>query len=143
MSTAKFHIIFTSIFEIYFCISFFIFLTNVISSYNFFQVKDRTAVHNTYSFGSHVMQYGDQNLNINNVFMYIGSNPANDNSTFIEDNSLPSFPRSVNQRDADLVYFWQKVCVYYKLIIIWNNSASSQWYSLDSCVLPSCYWKYI
>lgn len=64
---------------------------------------------NTYSFGSHVMQYGELDLNVNNVFLYIGSNPANDNSTFIEANSLPSFPRSVNQRDADLVYFWQKV----------------------------------
>lgn len=71
-------------------------------------VKDRTSMHNTFSFGSHVMQYGDLNLNVNNVFLYIGSNPANDNSTFIEANSLPSFPRSVNQRDADLVYFWQK-----------------------------------
>ncbi|KAF3324581.1 vacuolar-processing enzyme [Carex littledalei] len=71
-------------------------------------VKDRTSMHNTFSFGSHVMQYGDLNLDVNNVFLYIGSNPANDNSTFIEANSLSSFPRSVNQRDADLVYFWQK-----------------------------------
>ncbi|KAJ4749898.1 Vacuolar-processing enzyme [Rhynchospora pubera] len=70
-------------------------------------VKDRTSVHNTFNFGSHVMQYGDLNLNVNNVFMYIGSNPANDDFTFVGDNSL-SFPRSVNQRDADLVYFWQK-----------------------------------
>lgn len=71
-------------------------------------VKDRTSMHNTFYLGSHVMQYGDVNLNENNVFMYIGSNPANENSTFTEDNTLPSFPRSVNQRDADLVYFWQK-----------------------------------
>lgn len=92
----------------------FIVLTNVISFMIYFQVKDRTSMHNSYSFGSHVMQYGDLNLNVNNVFLYIGSNPANDNSTFIEANSLPSFPRSVNQRDADLVYFWQKVCFYYK-----------------------------
>lgn len=55
------------------------------------------------------MQYGDVKLNEDNVFLYIGSNPANDNSTFIDDNSLPTFSKAVNQRDADLVYFWNKV----------------------------------
>ncbi|XP_073008107.1 vacuolar-processing enzyme-like [Typha latifolia] len=71
-------------------------------------VKTRTSVHNTYSFGSHVMQYGNLDLNPQHLFLYIGSNPANDNATFIGDNSLPSFSSAVNQRDADLVYFWQK-----------------------------------
>jgi legumain len=56
------------------------------------------------------MQYGSLDLNAEQLFLYIGSNPANDNTSFIEDNSLPSFLRAVNQRDADLVYFWQKVC---------------------------------
>jgi legumain len=54
------------------------------------------------------MQYGSLDLNAEQLFLYIGSNPANDNTSFIEDNSLPSFLRAVNQRDADLVYFWQK-----------------------------------
>ncbi|OAY75397.1 vacuolar-processing enzyme-like isoform X1 [Ananas comosus] len=71
-------------------------------------VKARTAVGNTYSYGSHVMQYGDLNLDAQHVFLYIGSNPANDNATFIDDNSLRSLSRSVNQRDSDLVYFWHK-----------------------------------
>jgi hypothetical protein len=74
-------------------------------------VKDRTSVHNTYSYGSHVMQYGSLNLNVQNLFSYIGTNPANDGNKFVEGNSLPSFTRAVNQRDADLVYFWQKVCI--------------------------------
>ena len=51
-------------------------------------------------------------LNAEQLLLYIGSNPANDNTSFVEDNSLPSFSRAVNQRDADLVYFWQKVCGY-------------------------------
>lgn len=73
------------------------------------QVKSRTSNDNTYQYGSHVMQYGDVELNEDNVFLYIGSNPANDNSTFIDDNTLPTFSKAVNQRDADLVYFWNKV----------------------------------
>jgi legumain len=73
------------------------------------QVKERTSVHNTFNYGSHVMQYGSLDLGIEHLFTYIGSNPANDNATFVEDNSLPSFSKAVNQRDADLVYFWQKV----------------------------------
>ncbi|TVU34126.1 hypothetical protein EJB05_15955 [Eragrostis curvula] len=71
-------------------------------------VKDRTSVHNTFNYGSHVMQYGSLDLSDQHLFTYIGSNPANENATFVEDNSLPSFSRAVNQRDADLVYFWQK-----------------------------------
>ncbi|XP_062202096.1 vacuolar-processing enzyme-like [Phragmites australis] len=71
-------------------------------------VKDRTYPKDVYSYGSHVMQYGSLDLNVQHLFLYIGSNPANDNATFVEDNSLPSLSTAVNQRDADLVYFWQK-----------------------------------
>ncbi|KAJ0971380.1 hypothetical protein J5N97_019339 [Dioscorea zingiberensis] len=73
-------------------------------------VKTRTAVHNDnrYSYGSHVMQYGDVKLNTESLFLYMGSDPANDNATFIDNNSLPSFSTAVNQREADLVYFWNK-----------------------------------
>nr|ABF00019.1 legumain precursor [Saccharum officinarum] len=71
-------------------------------------VKDRTAAQDTFSYGSHVMQYGSLELNVQKLFSYIGTNPANDGNTFVEDNSLPSFSKAVNQRDADLVYFWQK-----------------------------------
>ncbi|KAG2589406.1 hypothetical protein PVAP13_5NG236500 [Panicum virgatum] len=71
-------------------------------------VKDRTSAHNTYTYGSHVMQYGSLNLNVQHLSSYMGTNPANDGNKFVEGNSLPSFTRAVNQRDADLVYFWQK-----------------------------------
>ncbi|KAK1313982.1 hypothetical protein QJS10_CPA06g00933 [Acorus calamus] len=71
-------------------------------------VKDRTSNQGSYYYGSHVMQFGDIDLNIEKLFFYIGSNPANDNATFIEDNSLPSPSKAVNQRDADLLYFWNK-----------------------------------
>ncbi|XP_058068390.1 vacuolar-processing enzyme-like [Magnolia sinica] len=72
------------------------------------RVKTRTANHNTYNFGSHVMQYGDVGLSKEYVFLYIGTNPANDNFSYIDENTLPAFSRSVNQRDADLLYFWNK-----------------------------------
>lgn len=55
------------------------------------------------------MQYGNLGLNADRLSLYMGSNPVNDNATFVDDNSLPSFSRSVNQREADLVYYWQKV----------------------------------
>ncbi|XP_058108993.1 vacuolar-processing enzyme-like [Magnolia sinica] len=76
----------------------------------FSQVKTRTTNHNTYNFGSHVMQYGDVGLNKEYVFLYIGTNPANDNFSYIDENTLPAFSRPVNQRDADLLYFWNKFC---------------------------------
>ncbi|KAG6532673.1 hypothetical protein ZIOFF_006523 [Zingiber officinale] len=74
-------------------------------------VKTRTSVNETYKSGSHVMQFGDLELNVENLFVYLGSNPANANATFIEDNSLYFHNDAVNQRDADLVYFWHKVVV--------------------------------
>ncbi|KAG8375645.1 hypothetical protein BUALT_Bualt10G0121800 [Buddleja alternifolia] len=69
-------------------------------------VKKRTANENSY--GSHVMQYGDLKLSVENLFMYMGTNPANDNFTFVPDNSLRPSSKAVNQRDADLLHFWHK-----------------------------------
>ncbi|XP_009361606.2 LOW QUALITY PROTEIN: vacuolar-processing enzyme [Pyrus x bretschneideri] len=70
-------------------------------------VKTRTANDN-YGFGSHVMQYGDVGLSKNNLFVYMGTNPANDNYTFLGENSLRPSSKAVNQRDADLLHFWHK-----------------------------------
>ncbi|KAL6215341.1 hypothetical protein ACLB2K_014772 [Fragaria x ananassa] len=71
-------------------------------------VKSRTASDNS-PYGSHVMQYGDIPLSKNNLFVYMGTNPANDNYTFMPQNFLrPSSSKAVNQRDADLVHFWHK-----------------------------------
>lgn len=73
-----------------------------------FQVKARTANDN-YIYGSHVMQYGDVGLSKENIFLYMGTNPENDNFTFAADNSLKLPSKAVNQRDADLMHFWHKV----------------------------------
>ncbi|KAF9613381.1 hypothetical protein IFM89_007459 [Coptis chinensis] len=70
-------------------------------------VKDRTINQNS-DMGSHVMQYGDIDLSAEHLFLYMGSNPANDNLTSIDENSLPLSSRTVNQRDADLLHFWHK-----------------------------------
>jgi len=71
-------------------------------------VKSRTAIQNSYNYGSHVMQYGSLDLNTEHLFLYMGSNPSNDNFTYIDENSLPSFSKPVNQRDADLLHYWHK-----------------------------------
>ncbi|XP_044462854.1 vacuolar-processing enzyme-like [Mangifera indica] len=70
-------------------------------------VKRRTANDNS-AFGSHVMQYGDIGLGKDNLVIYLGTNPANENYTFIDENSLRPSSKAVNQRDADLVHFWDK-----------------------------------
>uniref|UniRef100_A0A5B7AFE5 Putative Gamma vacuolar processing enzyme n=1 Tax=Davidia involucrata TaxID=16924 RepID=A0A5B7AFE5_DAVIN len=70
-------------------------------------VKRRTSVDNS-DYGSHVMQYGDLKLSKDNLFLYVGTNPANDNYTFVDENSLWPSSKAVNQRDADLLHFWDK-----------------------------------
>lgn len=57
------------------------------------------------------MQYGDIDLSKNNLFTYLGTNPANDNYTFVDENSFRPASKAVNQRDADLLHFWDKVCI--------------------------------
>jgi legumain len=73
------------------------------------QVKDRT-INGAY-YGSHVMEYGDVGLSNNHLFLYLGTNPANDNISFVDESALKlrSPSTAVNQRDADLVHFWDKV----------------------------------
>ncbi|KAJ1423458.1 Peptidase C13, legumain [Sesbania bispinosa] len=70
-------------------------------------VKERTMNGNSI-YGSHVMQYGDIGLSKDNLFLYLGTNPANDNFTFVDKNSLVPPTKAVNQRDADLIHFWDK-----------------------------------
>ncbi|XP_010437829.1 PREDICTED: vacuolar-processing enzyme gamma-isozyme [Camelina sativa] len=70
-------------------------------------VKRRTAP-TEYSYGSHVMQYGDVGLSKDLLDLYMGTNPANENFTFVDANSLKPPSRVTNQRDADLVHFWEK-----------------------------------
>ncbi|GJY46329.1 vacuolar-processing enzyme-like protein [Tanacetum coccineum] len=70
-------------------------------------VKERTSNGNS-NYGSHVMQYGDLQLSMDELYLYMGTNPANENFTFIESNSLRPSWKAVNQRDADLLHFWHK-----------------------------------
>ena len=70
-------------------------------------VKERTISGDSY-YGSHVMQYGDVGLSRDVLFHYLGTDPANDNFTFVDENSLWSPSKPVNQRDADLIHFWDK-----------------------------------
>lgn len=72
------------------------------------QVKKRTSNDNS-GYGSHVMQYGDLKLSLEDLFLYMGTNPANDNFTFVDENSLRPSSKTINQRDADLLHFWDKV----------------------------------
>lgn len=76
------------------------------------QVKRRTANDDS-AFGSHVMQYGDIALSEESLYLYMGTNPANDNYTFVDDNSLRPSSKAVNQRDADLLHFWYKVIFFF------------------------------
>ncbi|KAL8499114.1 hypothetical protein ACS0TY_022184 [Phlomoides rotata] len=73
-----------------------------------YQLVRRRTAHENSNYGSHVMQYGDLKQSLDNLFMYIGTNPANDNFTFVDDNSLRPSSKAVNQRDADLLHFWHK-----------------------------------
>ncbi|XP_058227716.1 vacuolar-processing enzyme isoform X1 [Rhododendron vialii] len=57
---------------------------------------------------SHVMKYGNTKLGKNPLFSYLGSNPANDNYTFIRHDTLAPIMKAVGQRDAELFHFWHK-----------------------------------
>lgn len=70
-------------------------------------VKDRTANGNS-AYGSHVMQYGDLVVSSDDLFVYMGTNPSNDNFASMDSNALLPPTKAVNQRDADLVHFWDK-----------------------------------
>ncbi|KAG5524749.1 hypothetical protein RHGRI_031428 [Rhododendron griersonianum] len=71
------------------------------------EVKRRTANGNS-AYGSHVMQYGDLKLSKEHIVLYMGTNPANDNYTYVDENFLRPPAKAVNQRDADLLHFWDK-----------------------------------
>ncbi|XAR70813.1 Legumain [Bertholletia excelsa] len=71
-------------------------------------VKKRTAESENNPFGSHVMQYGDLALSLQHVYLYMGTNPKNDNKTSTDQNSLMLPSKAFNQHEADLLYFWQK-----------------------------------
>ncbi|KAG6468444.1 hypothetical protein ZIOFF_073129 [Zingiber officinale] len=68
-------------------------------------VKMRTSNQNTYSAGSHVMEYDDKNVKPEKLYLYQGFDPANANLT---ENALRLSKHMgvINQRDADLLFLW-------------------------------------
>lgn len=80
--------------------------------YVLLQVRRRTA--NGYIDSSHVMQFGNKRQSEDFLFTYMGTNPENDNYTYLEYTSSPSTlrPNVVSQRNADLLHFWYKVIGY-------------------------------
>nr|QCG73909.1 alpha vacuolar processing enzyme [Brassica napus] len=72
-------------------------------------VKMRTAATGS-TYGSHVMEFGDIGLlGKEKLVLYLGTNPDNENATFADEISLRPLSGGVtNQRDADLVHFWEK-----------------------------------
>ncbi|XVE53920.1 hypothetical protein DITRI_Ditri03aG0040600 [Diplodiscus trichospermus] len=73
-----------------------------------YELVKRRTINGNFAYGSHVTQYGDAGLSKDKLFTYLGTNPANDNFTFVDENSLLPPTTAVNQRDADLVHFWDK-----------------------------------
>ncbi|XP_024525527.1 vacuolar-processing enzyme beta-isozyme [Selaginella moellendorffii] len=83
-------------------------------------VKARTSDANTYRMGSHVMKYGDTNMDKERLSLYLGFDPANANLTSYSEKAVELLPvglklflqdkpaSSIGQRDADLLHFWQK-----------------------------------
>ncbi|KAL5216444.1 hypothetical protein ABZP36_007845 [Zizania latifolia] len=70
------------------------------------QVKKRTLNSNNFSFGSHVMEYGDKTFKDEKLFLYQGYNP--ENGTITNEMIWPGPKAAVNQRDADLLFMWKR-----------------------------------
>ncbi|KHG30636.1 Vacuolar-processing enzyme [Gossypium arboreum] len=73
-----------------------------------YELVKRRTINGNSAYGSHVMQFGDIGISMDNLFTYLGTNPANDNFKSVDENSLLPPTKAVNQRDADLVHFWDK-----------------------------------
>ncbi|CAM0903615.1 unnamed protein product [Alopecurus aequalis] len=69
-------------------------------------VKQRTSNSNKFTLGSHVMEYGDKKFTAEKLFLYQGFDPANANIT--KRLPLPSLEGAVNQRDADILFMWNR-----------------------------------
>ncbi|KZV37220.1 Gamma vacuolar processing enzyme [Dorcoceras hygrometricum] len=77
----------------------------------YLRVKSRAAAKKSSPYVSHVMQYGDvDQFSEGTLSVYLGSNSGNDTFTSVYQYYISPFSSSkpVNQRDADLLYFWDK-----------------------------------
>ncbi|CAN1333301.1 Vacuolar-processing enzyme, partial [Linum perenne] len=71
-------------------------------------VKSRTSNANTYTGGSHVMEYGNNSIKSEKLYLYQGFDPATVNLPPHDDKNLVSERRMevVNQRDAEILFLW-------------------------------------
>lgn len=84
------------------------------------QVKQRTSNFNNYAMGSHVMQYGDTNITAEKLYLYQGFDPATVNFP-PQNGRLETKMEVVNQRDAELFFMWQMVCLFSPQVNIYSN----------------------
>lgn len=70
-------------------------------------MKERTSNFNNYNAGSHVMEYGSKEIKPEKVYLYQGFDPATAN---LPANKIDfAHLEVVNQRDADLLFLWERV----------------------------------
>lgn len=81
------------------------------------QVKERTSNYNTYNAGSHVMEYGNKSITGERVYLYQGFDPATKNFPANEIYFVTPMD-VVNQRDADLLFLWQRVSSVFSIIFL-------------------------
>ncbi|XP_017232099.1 legumain [Daucus carota subsp. sativus] len=70
------------------------------------KVKDRTSNSNTYTAGSHVMEYGTKEIKKEKVYLYQGFDPASKNFPANRAQAKGQMG-TIDQRDADLLFLWQ------------------------------------
>ncbi|KAF8032858.1 hypothetical protein BT93_D1672 [Corymbia citriodora subsp. variegata] len=68
-------------------------------------VKQRTSNFNKYNAGSHVMEYGNQSIKDERLYLYQGFDPASVN--FPPNRVPPEYMGIINQRGVDLHFLWQ------------------------------------
>ncbi|PWA93794.1 asparaginyl endopeptidase 1 [Artemisia annua] len=73
----------------------------------FKKVKERTSNFDTYNSGSHVMEYGTKDIKPEKVYLYQGFDPETVNLP-ANGIHLNKQMDGVNQRDADLIFLWQR-----------------------------------
>lgn len=62
--------------------------------------------------GSHVMEYGDANITAEKLYLYQGFDPATVNFPPLNNARREAKMEVVNQRDAELFFMWQMVCLF-------------------------------
>lgn len=73
-------------------------------------MKDRTSNSNTYTAGSHVMEYGTKEIKKEKVYLYQGFDPASKNFPANGAQAKGKMD-TIDQRDADLLFLWHMVRV--------------------------------